>query len=61
MELLSQLAAQLQIQQQEQIAERRVQKERQAKTDDMMRKLMEKVVYLQTPNLTSQSPPFKPA
>ena len=56
MELLSQLAAQHQIQQQEQIAERRVQQERQAKTDDMMRKLMEKVVYLQTPNLNSQSP-----
>ena len=55
-ELLSQLAAQLQIQQQEQIAERRVQQEWQAKTDDMMRKLMEKVVHLQTPNLTSQSP-----
>ena len=34
----------------------RVQQERQAKTDDMMRKLMEKVVHLQTPNLTSQSP-----
>ena len=58
MELLIQLAAQLQIQQQEQVAERRFQQERQAKTDDKMRELMEKVVHLQTPNPPAPPPPL---
>ena len=56
MKLLSQLAAQFQIQQQQQAAERRLQQERQAHTDGMMLKLMEQMMHLQSPNLTPLPP-----
>ena len=54
--LLSQLAAQFQIQQKQQAEERRLQQERQAQTDGMMHKLMENMIQLQSPNVTSLPP-----
>ena len=56
MKLLSQLAAQFQIQQEQQAAERRLQQERQAQTDGMMHKLMEQMIQLQSTNVTSLPP-----